>query len=125
MDAFEEKKAEENRRSHEGWKKVRLIGRKTFIWRWGVLYWGGSIASSMCLGRLIFLGDLHPIVALVEFALFAIGGYLVGYGAWKENEEILASGANRTINYWPIAPPEIGTEWADSVDPRDASTMDR
>ncbi|MGL4837357.1 MAG: hypothetical protein ACRC22_07650 [Shewanella sp.] len=71
----------------EQWQAIRVKGKKHYIWRYGVLYWGLTTAVLWSIvmhfiqpAELIWL---RPLVALV---LFPLGGMLLGYMRWHSFE---------------------------------------
>lgn len=79
-----------NIKQQEYWKKTRKIGKKLYILKPGVLYWGITTA----LLSSIAMYFLHPqenwiIRTLFNLVIFPIGGIFVGKLSWNENEKKL------------------------------------
>ncbi|MGL5390800.1 MAG: hypothetical protein ACRDA8_05310, partial [Shewanella sp.] len=69
------------------WKSIRVKGKRHFIWRYGVLYWGVTTAVLWSLLSYFFQPSdpvwLMPLIALV---LFPLGGIPLGYYLWHSSE---------------------------------------
>ncbi len=71
------------------WEKTRQIGKKAFIWRYGVLGWGLLMALFM-LGVIIADSRNHPnfwLLCLILPVLFPVAGYLWGVLVWNQTEQ--------------------------------------
>ena len=78
---------EMNPKQREWWSKTRRQGRKSYIWKHGVLYWGVpvGIVWALWMNR---QQDPWQLAVMLPLALvvFPIGGYFFGAFMWKHFE---------------------------------------
>lgn len=77
-----------NIKQQEHWKKARELGKRSYIIKHGVLYWGVTTGIFFSI-IMHFLQPqdnwyIRPIIALV---LFPIAGILYGFFSWNTNEK--------------------------------------
>lgn len=80
--------ADEKRR--QAWLQVRAKGKKRYVWRTGVMGWG-LCCFAIFTPTMLFLGPrTHQVTTteilgtvVLNFFLFAIGGYVFGLTMWK------------------------------------------
>jgi fatty acid desaturase len=73
------------------WTKTRQMGRKRFIWRRGVLGWGGVFALAMGLPYLFQGQPLVVFAWIVPYCLIA--GFFLGKSYWRDAESEYSAAA--------------------------------
>lgn len=77
-----------NEKQRLKWVKFRKLGKKKYIIKIGVLYWGVFTGLFWSIFMHIFQPSeqwyIRPIIALI---LFPIGGIFFGIWTWKINEK--------------------------------------
>lgn len=77
-----------NEKQRLNWEKERAKGRKTFIWLYGILGWGVTMAISFSFVK-PWVGNepLSAVQILLSFTLFPLGGIILGLLVWKQKEK--------------------------------------
>ena len=71
------------------WAKTRKMGRSEYVWRFGVGYWGLTMAIFwIALTTWMDGFRLIPIRFFIAFLLFPVAGYVWGMMTWKAGEKI-------------------------------------
>ncbi|HEX4415546.1 MAG TPA: hypothetical protein VH107_18080 [Lacipirellulaceae bacterium] len=69
--------------SEEKWPKLKKLGRKQFILRYGVLGWGVPVAIGFALSTSYGQGWSELLITLIiALILFPLGGILFGRFLW-------------------------------------------
>jgi drug/metabolite transporter (DMT)-like permease len=76
----------------ERWERKRLMGRRKFIWLYGVLGWGLSVALPWS-ATMWYFDATHGSYLywlIVSLMGFLGAGYVVGAQLWSQNEQYFA-----------------------------------
>ncbi|MBN2436915.1 MAG: hypothetical protein JXK07_16770 [Spirochaetes bacterium] len=77
-----------NIKQREKWQKIRQIGKKKYVIKYGIISWGLTTAFLWSLIMHIIRPQenlfIRPVIALV---LFPLGGIVVGLYTWNYNEK--------------------------------------
>ena len=78
-----------NRKQYDKWERQRRQGKNSFALKWGVLYWGVTVAIvSMLLGYFIFHEQWMWRRLIFNLVIFPIMGYFWGIFVWHNNEKM-------------------------------------
>lgn len=67
------------------WEETRAKGKSHFVWRFGVLWWGGMMA--LIFGVKHFLQPMEPQwIGYALLLIFPVGGYFCGLWIWRMME---------------------------------------
>ena len=67
----------------EKWARTRRLGRKRFVWLYGVLGWGVPTAVLFSLLRAYAEGwEQLPVILAISLAIFPLGGVVFGRVMW-------------------------------------------
>ena len=84
--------------SSERCTRARRLGRKKFVWLYGVLGWGVPTAVLFSLLRAYAEGwETLPVMLAISLAVFPLGGIVFGRVMWRvvgRSEERGASGSS-------------------------------
>lgn len=80
----------EKKSPEQGWGKVRQQGKRSFVWKQGVLTWGVTVAVlSSLIG--LFLRDYTLVELLIRLffslIIFPVFGYFWGLWVWNLSEK--------------------------------------
>jgi hypothetical protein len=74
-------------KQREKWARVRAAGRKSYIWKYGVLGWGVPVAIAWAVGIAAWNGWAQlPILLPLALVCFPPGGYVLGAMMWRQAE---------------------------------------
>jgi hypothetical protein len=74
-------------KQRERWTRVRTLGRKNFIWKYGVLGWGVPVAVVWATVMAAWNGwGQLPILLPLALVAFPAGGYVLGALMWRQSE---------------------------------------
>lgn len=78
----------------ESWKKTREEGKNRFIWKHGILQWGGfmfffslGVFQHSHYGNILSTGDNLPFRLILALVVWIWVGYLYGQSRWRRNEQ--------------------------------------
>jgi hypothetical protein len=68
----------------EKWARARRLGRKRFVWLYGVLGWGVPTAILFSILRAYAEGwEQLPVILAISLAIFPLGGIVFGRVMWR------------------------------------------
>ena len=75
------------------WERLRRLGRKTYAYKYGVMYWGGCLFLVLSVYLLLDSADFswrersfEPSLIVITALVCALGGYFVALFNWEHQE---------------------------------------
>lgn len=79
-------------KSPSGWERTRMMGRKRYIWTFGVGFWGVFTGFFWAVGMSVLNGmEQLPFLLSLALVVFPAAGYIFGAVTWRMNEALRGS----------------------------------